>query len=478
MNFLMNDDMLKIIRNGLHRIHRPKHIIIVGAGLAGLVSASLLKSAGHRVTILEASGRAGGRVCTLRSPFSDGLYFNVGPMRIPNNHLLTLEYIKQFRLPTNVFINRTPMDTIYTNGIKTRLHIFERNPQILGYPVAPNEQGKSAEELLLSVLQPILHFINQDPARNWRIVEKQYKNDSLSSFLNTFFSYGAIDMIGILLDMEAYMGMSLVEVLRESIYYISPSHFYEITGGMDRLPHAFLPQLKTNMIYHQKMMKISQNEHNVTIYCQHQQTAEHETFTADLAIVTIPFSTLRFVKIEPYHSFSSYKRRAIRELNYMSATKIGIEFKSRFWEKTGQRGGKSITDLPIRFSYYPSTGIGSDGHAVVLASYTWADEALKWDSLSEGERIQYTLLNLSEIYGDIVWSEFVSGVSFSWSQNPYSAGAFTALEPGQELELNPYIPVPEGRIHFAGEHVSPTHAWMQGAIESAIRAAYEVNRLA
>ncbi|USP93681.1 flavin monoamine oxidase family protein [Bacillus vallismortis] len=477
MNSLTNDDMVKIIRNGLSASHHPKHIIVVGAGLAGLVSASLLKNAGHRVTILEASGRAGGRVCTLRSPFSDGLYFNVGPMRIPNIHMLTLEYIKKFRLPTNVFINKSQMDIIYTNGIKTRLHLFERNPQILRYPVAPNEQGKTAEELMLSVLQPILHFINQNPERNWRIVEEQYKNDSLSSFLNTYFSYGAIDMIGILLDMEAYMGMSLVEVLRESIFFTSPTHFYEKTGRMDRLPHAFLPQLKTDILYHQKMMKISQNEHSVTVHCQHQQTAEHVAFTADLAIVTIPFSTLRFVKVEPYYSFSYYKRRAIRELNYISATKIGIEFKSRFWEKAGQRGGKSITDLPIRFSYYPSTGIGANRHAVVLASYTWTDEALMWDSLSERERIQYTLLNLSEIYGDIVWSEFVSGASFSWSQNPYSAGAFTAMEPGQELELYPYTPVPEGRTHFAGEHASLTHAWMQGAIESGIRAAYEVNRL-
>ncbi|MCY8426723.1 flavin monoamine oxidase family protein [Bacillus vallismortis] len=477
MTSLTNEYMVKIIRNGLNASHHPKHIIVVGAGLAGLVSASLLKNAGHRVTILEASGRAGGRVRTLRSPFSDGLYFNVGPMRIPNIHMLTLEYIKKFRLPTNVFINKSPMDIIYTNGIKTRLHLFERHPQILRYPVARNEQGKTAEELLLSVLQPILHFIYQNPARNWLIVEKQYKNDSLSSFLSAYFSYGAIDMIGVLLDMEAYMGMSLVEVLWESILFTSPTHFYEITGGMDRLPYAFLPQLKTNILYHQKMIKVSQNATSVTIHCRHQQTAEHVTFTADLAIITIPFSTLRFVKVEPYHSFSYYKRRAIRELNYMSATKIGLEFKSRFWEKAGQRGGKSITDLPIRFSYYPSTGIGENGHAVVLASYTWADEALMWDSLSEGERIQYSLLNLSEIYGDIVWAEFVSGASFSWSQNPYSAGAFTAMEPGQELELYPYIPVPEGRVHFAGEHVSLTHAWMQGAIESGIRAAYEVNRL-
>ena len=70
--------------------------------------------------------------------------------------------------------------------------------------------------------------------------------------------------------------------------------------------------------------------------------------TGDIAIVTIPFSALRFVEVQPYHLFSYFKRRAIRELNYIAATKIAIEFKSRFWEKAGQCGGKSITDLPIR----------------------------------------------------------------------------------------------------------------------------------
>lgn len=296
-SLLKNEDMIAIIRNGLSTSQYPKHIIIVGAGLAGLVSASLLKNAGHEVTILEASDRVGGRVCTLRSPFSSGLYFNVGPMRIPEIHTLTLEYIKKFSLSTNVFLNRTPMDIIYANGIQTRLHHFESNPGILRYPIAENEQGKTAEELMLSVLQPILNFISVDPARNWRVVEAQYRNHSLASYLNTYFSNGAIDMIGVLLDMEAYMGMSLVEVLRESIFYTSPTRFYEITGGMDRLPQAFLPQLNEHIVFHHKMVKISQNHNNVTISCIHQQTANHLEVTGDLAIITIPFSTLRFVKL-------------------------------------------------------------------------------------------------------------------------------------------------------------------------------------
>ncbi|WP_440603683.1 flavin monoamine oxidase family protein [Bacillus sp. GB_SG_008] len=476
-NQLLTEQMIHIIRNGLHKTQVPKHIIIVGAGLAGLVGASLLKEAGHKVTILEANDRIGGRVYTVRSPFNNGLYFNAGSMRIPDVHTLTSAYIQKFGLSTNRFINRTPLDIIYANGIKTRLNIFEQNPSVLKYPVMPNERGKTAEELMLSVLQPIINFIKQDPVKNWFVIEKQYRKYSLGFVLNSYLSDGAIDMIGILLDMEAYMGMSVVEVLREMIFFTSTNEFYEITGGMDVLPQSFLPQLKENILFHQKVTAIIQQNESVTIRSIYEKTSEQFMVTGDRAIITIPFSALRFVKIEPFDSFSYYKRRAIRELNYIVATKIAIEFKSRFWERIGQYGGKSITDLPIRFTYYPSYGIQTTGAAVVLASYTWADEALTWDSLSNEERIQYALKNLAELYGNQVYSEFVSGASFSWSQSHYSCGAFTAFEPGQELELYPYIKIPEGRVHFAGEHTTVTHGWMQGAIESGIRVAYEVNDL-
>ncbi|HDZ1833808.1 TPA: flavin monoamine oxidase family protein, partial [Bacillus anthracis] len=390
-------------------------------------------------------------------------------------HKLTLAYIRKFKLPLNLFINKTASDIIYTNNIKKRLSIFEKNPSILGYPILEREKGKTAEELMLEVLEPILNYIKKDPNKNWSIVEKKYKAYSLGTFLTEYYSDGAIDMIGVLLDMEAYMGMSLIEVLREMVFFTSTTKYYEITGGMDALPKAFLSQLNENIFMRYKVEKIIQENSKVMIQVNHEQTIERFMVTGDVAIVTIPFSALRFVEIQPYNLFSYYKRRAIRELNYIAATKIAIEFKSRFWEKAGQYGGKSITDLPIRFTYYPSYGIHTPGAATVLASYTWADEALTWDSLPDRERIRYALKNLAEIYGEIVYSEFVTGTSFSWSKNPYSCGAFTAFEPGQELELFPYITSPSGKVHFAGEHTTLTHGWMQGAIESGIRVAHEVN---
>src|SRR5438270_13203575 len=76
----------------------PKKIIIIGAGMAGLSAGYELSQAGHDVTILEARTRPGGRVQTLREPFSEGLYAEAGAARIPDNHDLTLHYVKHFGL--------------------------------------------------------------------------------------------------------------------------------------------------------------------------------------------------------------------------------------------------------------------------------------------------------------------------------------------------------------------------------------------
>src|SRR5215471_9299387 len=76
-----------------------KKVLVVGAGLAGLVAGYELTRAGHDVTILEAQLRPGGRVQTLREPFSDGLYAEAGAARIPDNHDVTLRYVHQFKLP-------------------------------------------------------------------------------------------------------------------------------------------------------------------------------------------------------------------------------------------------------------------------------------------------------------------------------------------------------------------------------------------
>src|SRR5947199_10692865 len=81
------------------RARTPKKVIVIGAGLAGLGAGYELTQAGHDVAILEARARPGGRVHTIREPFSDGLHAEAGALFIPNNHHLTLTYPNLLALP-------------------------------------------------------------------------------------------------------------------------------------------------------------------------------------------------------------------------------------------------------------------------------------------------------------------------------------------------------------------------------------------
>ena len=72
-------------------------------------------------------------------------------------------------------------------------------------------------------------------------------------------------------------------------------------------------------------------------------------------------------------------------------------------------------------------------------------------------------------------ANFEGGFSWCWSEAPWARGAFAVYLPGQVSTLYPVATRPEGRVHFAGEHLSSWPGWMQGALASGLRAAREVS---
>jgi monoamine oxidase len=193
----------------------------------------------------------------------------------------------------------------------------------------------------------------------------------------------------------------------------------------------------------------------------------------DYAIITVPFPVLRHVEV--LKPFSRAKQRAIRQLHYDASAKIFFQTRRRFWEDDeGIYGGGTVTDLAIRNLYYTDYG-KETGRGILLASYTWSEDAQRWGSLLPHERIEQAIENVAVIHPQIR-EEFEAGASHMWHDDPYAGGAFALFDPGQQTLLHDEIVKPEGRIHFAGEHASLYHAWIQGAFESGLSAAIAVHQ--
>jgi monoamine oxidase len=284
-------------------------------------------------------------------------------------------------------------------------------------------------------------------------------------------SEGAIEYFGLMLNQEAMMNSSFLELLREEVGKFYQDMVY-ITGGMDQLPRAFLPALEGCIRFGERLTAIDQSPNQVTFHLR--TLAGTTSLSADYAILTIPFPVMRHIEV--LKPFSRAKQRAIRQLNYDASAKVFLQCRRRFWEEdNGIYGGGTVTDLAIRNLYYPDHGRES-GRGVLLASYTWGEDAQRWGSLSPDERLRQAVENVAAIHPQII-ENIEGGASKMWHDDEFAGGAFALFDPGQQTLLYEAIRAPEGRIYFAGEHVSLAHAWIQGAIESGLHAALEIHCL-
>jgi monoamine oxidase len=345
------------------------------------------------------------------------------------------------------------------------------NPDSLGFIVAPHERGKSYAQLWAQAIQPIVKKLETGGASAWDEIVAEYDEFSIREFLESRqWSEGAIEMYGLLADQEAIMNTSFLELLREEVgnYY---TNMIELDGGMDYLPRAFMPALRKRIRFGAKMIALDQAPDSVTIH--YETAAGRMSATGDYAIITAPFPVLRHVEV--LKPFSRAKQRAIRQAHYDASAKILFQCRRRFWEEDdGILGGGTITDLPVRVMYYPDHH-RETGRGIILASYTWGEDAERWASLSPRDRIEQALEDVAQIHPQIT-QEFEVGVSHVWHNAEFAAGAFALFDPGQQTLLHEHIIAPEGRVHFAGEHASLWHAWIQGAIESGLRAANEIHQ--
>ncbi len=454
-------EYVDVVRGGIAKHFKAggqkKKVIVVGAGLAGLCAAYELQKAGHEPLVIEAQHRLGGRIYTMREPFSRGLYGEAGAMRIPRAHELTMAYIQKFELQTSDFPMGNPQAYVCVGGIKRRLADVLNDPDCMGFEVSDIEKGKISGRYWEDTIRPLVEKIEQEGEAGWDEINAQYDQYSVREFLELHgWSEGMIEMFGLLNNQEAMMNSSFLELFREDggNYY---TNMCQVVGGLDQLPYAFLPELGKRIRFGAKMIAIDQTPDEVIVYYQ-TRSGRFEA-RGDYAIITVPFPVLRHVEV--LKPFSRSKQRAIRQLHYDASAKIFFQTRRRFWEEDeGIFGGGTVTDLAIRNLYYTDYG---------------KDTGRGRGSLLPHERIEQALENVAMIHPQIR-DEFETGASHMWHDDPFAGGAFALFDPEQQTLLHEDIIKPEGRIHFAGEHASLYHAWIQGAFESGLRAAIAIHQ--
>jgi monoamine oxidase len=457
-------------------------IVILGAGIAGLVAAYELGKAGYDCVILEARDRVGGRNWTIRRGttldmtdgtsqicgFDEGLYFNSGPARLPSHHQAILGYCRELGVPLEVEVNACRGAMVWNNVAAGQKPILMRQAindmrghvsELLGKAI---NRGALDQELTPRDKERMVAFLKTygdlSPDLFHRASER-------SGFRQT---PGAGDQVGIardpidldvLLDADMWNG-----VLFEDIIDMQATMFQPV-GGMDRIPAAFEKKLGAVVRRGCEVSEIKRTATGVEIVYRERKTGTVRAISGDYCLCTIPLPVLNGIKAD----FSGPFRAAIAEVAYGNAVKIAWQA-PRFWETDNQiYGGISFVKGPTSLVWYPSARLMSE-QGIILGAYSagLGGDADGVSALGLAEQFETTRRVIEGLHPGR-GKDLRHPIGIAWSKVPYTLGISARWKPEQD-GIYKMLGDGDGPFYLAGEHLSHVGAWQEGAILSAHRA--------
>jgi monoamine oxidase len=465
---------------------RPR-IAIVGAGISGLAAALTLEDKGLPVTVYEASPRIGGRMHSDRSGYwAQGQVSEFCGELIDSNHTTILGLADRFGLAVDDLLAAEPEGSTETYWfLNGRYSADEADADF--EPVrdaAKKDVNAAGYPTLWNKYKPQGYALDHMSVYDW--IQTRVKGGHTSRFgrlLDVAYNieYGA--------ETTDQSSLNLLYLLA---YQPSPKGFsvfglsderYHIRGGNQRLPDAIASVL-SDIRLRWRLTAIEANADR-TVLLRFDTPAGQKDVVADQVILTLPFAVLRTLDISKA-GFDRMKRKAINELGAGRNAKLQLQFQSRYWNESGPWGisnGSSYADLGYQNTWDVSRA--QAGTAGLIVDYTGGDVAGEFRPSSPYSRANSDPKVAAYARAFLRQLETVfPGISARWNGratlsvpmlDPNLLCSYSYWKVGQYTAFSGYEGVPQGSVHFAGEHCSQDfQGFMEGGASEGVRAAREV----
>jgi monoamine oxidase len=446
-------------------------VLVVGAGLSGLAAAFELERAGHEVTVLEARSRPGGRVHTVRDPFADELYAEVGAVGFSQAYRVANRYIDELGLERREFYFPPLADLHHLGG--RRFSAGPDSPADWPWKLTDEERRLGPIGIVVRYLSDTM-LPRVSGAGAWDEPPLSELDEiSLAEYMRgQGASEGAIRVV----EHTQYFGTRPEETSALSVamsdipLFYSGAGLFVLAGGNDRLPTAMARRLRHHVRYGLEVREIDSADDGVQVRGLHSDRPFE--LSADRVIVTVPAPVLRGIRIAP--ALPSDQAEAVERLPYRDIVRAQFQVRRRFWEDEGVTGAASTDLFEGRIDRQPYHAPADPDGRAMLETFMEGATAEELSGRPEAEILETALRHLEQVHPRI--REFVEGgVAKAWSADPYSRAGWSWPAPGDVSRYLAALRRPAGRIHFAGEHTSRVRSTMEGALRSGVRAAREVD---